>query len=390
MQVFNKLLFGIGALILLGWTGVRAQDVFVDLQLLQPDAQIFNVGDFDFLEAGTAQNYFVIELVNRGADCRIKLDMRVNFEGRTIVSGESNIFTLPHTNNSTEPDNPIVFFSTQLLTGTAVIPQNNEFVDLKLSNIDYDQVEDLEATILRTGFLPAGIYEFLLKAIKTDTGEEISDSEPNHTLEITNPTSLEPLFPGRSASEPDLVEVATTFPYFQWYSDANPNSARYNIFVYEKFSEDRTVQDVLNHPPVLQIEGYAQNFFQYPTDPNPMLLSGHTVGPVRLLESGKTYYWLVESIIPTATSPINLQSDVFRFKVADVAQGGSLAPQILTFLRQVLGQNYEDVLERLLEEGFEPNGVIRMDGNTVQSSELLNLLNQILQGKMKLSKVESF
>ncbi|MCB0287965.1 MAG: hypothetical protein KDE57_15000, partial [Calditrichaeota bacterium] len=93
---------------------------------------------------------------------------------------------------------------------------------------------------------------------------------------------------------------------------------------------------------------------------------------------------------PTATNNIVLQSDIFRFKVADDVQGINYSPQIVTFLRQILGPDYEGALQSLLENGFEPNGTITMDGSTVEINQLLLLISQFQSGKLKLKKVEVY
>ncbi len=392
MKIIKRLLFCLTFLLCSATPPkVFAQSVFIDLQLVNPGAQIFNVGDLDFLETGATTNYFIILLQNTGTQTfRLKLQARILANGVQIALGQSNAFDLP----------PGAFnlTSQQLATGSALVNSQRVKLDFDQANIDFDAVTDLQNDVLSTGFLPAGEYRFELMAFEVDAaGNPVSGGntfedpiEDNNTLIITNPTTLEPLFPGRSVGESMIVEIATTFPFFQWYSDANPNSATYNIYVYEKFPEDESVQDVLNHPAILEIQGYKENSFQYPTDPSPMLSSGATVGLARLLENGKTYYWFVESVIPTGTNSIVLRSDVYRFKVADFTQAVDQSPQIIAFLRQILGPGNEAILEQLLEQGFEPDGKITLNGSPLEINELLQLLTQVLQGKIKLETVNVY
>nr|NIV97833.1 hypothetical protein [Candidatus Saccharibacteria bacterium]NIW78165.1 hypothetical protein [Calditrichia bacterium] len=182
----------------------------------------------------------------------------------------------------------------------------------------------------------------------------------------------------------------TTFPYFQWYTDVNPAAASYNIFVYERLPTDETTQDVLSHPPILQLMNYQESFFQYPSQSSPTFSSGQAVGPVRLLEEGKTYYWKVESVVPTGTGNLVLESDVYRFKITDLGQGAQSSQQILAFLEQILGPENESFLRQLREQGFEPNGNLSLDGNDVQVNKLLEYLIKVNSGEASIDQVRIY
>lgn len=365
-------------------------EVEINLQLINPDAQVFPLGDLDFTQTGVNQDYFIVLIRNTGGDTpdpiRIQLCFRLTYNGSVIATGTSNPFDLPVGQDFT-------FTSRQLNDATAVIA--GQMVGIDDYDVDVDAVEGLRDDILQTGRAPSGQYLFELGFVPEggdcQSGFVFTDPTPDdNQLTITNPSTLELLFPGRSVSENNIEEISTIFPYFQWISDVSPTADRYNIFVYEKFPDDQTPQDVLSHPPILHIEGYEDNFFQYPTDPSPMLSSGQVVGPVRLLEFGKTYYWFVESIVPTGTGTETLESDLFRFKVADMSQTAADANQILAFLRQILGPEYEGLLEDLREQGFEPNGNMRYEGSQAEMTTLMELLNKVIQGKVRIKKVEVY
>lgn len=365
------------------------EDVTVDLQLLNPQAQVFIVGDLrsSFFTTG----YFVVNLANSGTDAvRMKLALEVTFNGIMIARGESNVFEMP--GNAILPP----YSNQQLSVGINIPGATPPFDVIRLGDLDVDlsAAENLESQILATGKLPSGVYDFIMTGIEIlpggGEGGNVEDPTPNNTLTITNPTTVELFFPGRSVAETDITEIATTFPYFQWQSDVNPLAASYNIFVYEKFPEDETVQDVLSHPAMLQIAGYQVNFFQYPTETNPSLLSGSAIGPIRLLENGKIYYWLIESSVPTGTGDFTIQSDVFRFKVADLAEAANSASQILALLEQILGPNYWPVLRQLQDDGFEPNGKIFWEKNEIDITELLIILGKITRGEAQVEGVEVY
>ena len=369
---------------------VRAE-IIVELTLLRDDAQIFTLGDLDFTQIGGGGDYFSATLLNTGGDtgdpARIKLCLQVIFNGVVIATGESEPFDLP-------ANQTFVFTSSQLNEGVVIIA--GQQVGISNYDVNFDAVENLRDEVLRTGKAPAGEYAFDL-GYKIDDGTGfgteclIVDPNPqDNRLVITNPTTLELLFPGRSVSENQIEEITTIFPYFQWISDVSPTADMYNIFVYQKYPEDQTTQDVLSHPPILHIEGYQDIFFQYPTETNPFLPSGRPVGPIRLLEFGNIYYWLVQSIIPTGTGNEILESDVFRFKIADMSQASTNAQQILAFLRQILGSEYETILIELREQGFEPNGNLTYEGTDTDLNTLIDLLNKLVQGEATIENVEVY
>lgn len=376
-----------------------AAQVNLNFHLLNPGAEVFRIGDLDFINSGQVPNYFNATLSNTDPEMTFHLLLRLQvfYNGTQIAVGFSNAFYLA-------PGISVFFTSQELSLGTVVIPGDERNVrGVRLvfdeSDIDLNAVLNLQDQILASGRAPSGTYLFIMSALEADEsgnplprGQVYPDQSPegDRTIIITNPTSLNPLFPGRSVSETIIVEISTTFPYFQWYSDVNPASAAYKIFVYQKFPEDVTVQDVLNHPPVLRVENLSQNFLQYPLDTDPSAVGGNVIGPIRPLEAGKIYYWFVQTVIPTSTGSITLESDVFRFKITDLAQGNNNASEIIAFLQQILGPNFYPVLQQLQEAGFEPNGNINLDGGSVEMNDLLELLNKILQGKVKVQNVEVF
>ena len=362
----------------------RAQGIVVDLALQVPNAQIFPVGDLDLTNTGSISPYFTVSLENmQSAAVRIQLRLRILANGIEIASSQSTAFDLPAGFQT------MALNSQNLSNGTAMV--NGQPVTLRLRDIDYSAIEVLQTAILNTGFVPSGEYRVLMSVLMVpDDGTEILDVVENNTLIITNPTSLELVFPGRSSAESTISEVSTTFPFFQWYTDGAPGAVTFNIFVYEKLPEDQMAQDVLSHTPILEIRNSSQYFFQYPTNSNPELASGDVVGAVRLLENGKTYYWLVESIIPTTASQVKLRSEIFRFKVADLNQTSGNSSQILIFLQQLLGSENQAVLQQLIEGGFEPSGTITLNGNTLEITDLLLLISKVQQGKLQLKKVDAY
>lgn len=357
------------------------QDIDIDLEIINPGARVFVVGDFRSNFATTS--FFILHLANNGdTPVHMRLEAEIKYNGAQIARGHSNPITFPA--HTTLPP----YGNQQLMLGM-LLPWG-ETLTLDEFEVDLNAVANLENQILATGALPAGTYEFLMRAVEEGSGAIKPDNQQNHTLIITNPTTLELLFPGRPVSENTIEEIATTFPFFQWQTDGNPAAGNYNIFVYEKFPEDETVQDVLSHPAVLQVENFPFNFFQYPLSSNPGALSGQVVGPLRLLEAGKIYYWLVQSVIPTATGNLTITSEVFRFKISALAGFGAYAAQILALLEQILGPNYWPMLQQLRDNGFEPNGTIFLQQSEIEISDLLLILGKLNRGEIEVNDVDVY
>ncbi len=184
-----------------------------------------------------------------------------------------------------------------------------------------------------------------------------------------------------------MTEIPTPFPYFLWQSDAT----KFNLFVFERYAEDQSIQDVLSHDPMLHLEGYPNQVFQYPTDPSPLTfykngeLVGNSVGPVRLLEPGNIYYWYVQAVIITASGENTLNTEVYQFKVSAQDQASAAGELIMTYLRQILGDRFEQYLQRL--QGYEPTGNILLNNVPVDFDVLAELIQKINQNKAEIQNI---
>ncbi|RMF58060.1 MAG: hypothetical protein D6748_09770, partial [Calditrichaeota bacterium] len=101
-------------------------------------------------------------------------------------------------------------------------------------------------------------------------------------------------------------------------------------------------------------------------------------------------YWFVESVVATGTGEEILESDLFRFKIADLSRAATNSQQILAFLQQLLGPDYENVLAQLREQGYEPTGNLSFEGSQSDVSVLIDLLNKLVQGQITIKKVEVY
>lgn len=364
------------------FTPLNAQQVSIDLRLFNTDARTFYVGDLDPTGVGNAPDYYVVTLSNTGAPVDVQIVFELEKDDIVLARGESNIFNLP--------TGEFIFTNNQLNTGVAYIPEDTE-IRLEFLYVDFSEIEQVESGAESTGKLIAGIYEFRVEAQIYRNGvpaEIIPDSNPaDNILLISSPSTLEPISPGVRVNRDELPEIPTTTPYFIWQSDAY----RFNLYVYKAY-ENESVQDVLSREWVLNLQNYPNQVFQYPAQTEPLIFEdemgnriGGSEGAVRLLEPGFTYYWYVEARVPVASAAETfIKTDVYQFKVADRETTEMEASLILTYLRQILGDRYQEVMRNL--QGYNPTGQIYLNGELVEVSELVKLIEKINRGQVSVQE----
>jgi hypothetical protein len=363
--------------------------VAIDLRLFEQvkDSRVFYIGDIDFLKQGGGPNLFILTLENHQGSVEAQLHFQLRLNGITIAEVFSEPFLLPSTENS----GPIIITYNNLVTGTAIIPTTGEAIELMDYDLYFERVPNLETQITATGKLPAGQYLFFIELLTFRDGVPTPTPDENfgdNILTVTNPTTLELIYPGEPAGSENISTVPSLFPYFLWQSDA----LEFNITVYEKLSEDSSIQDVLSHDPILRVEGFPNQLFQFPSDPSPEFVMNdplqngypHPIGPVRLLEYGKIYYWNVEAVVISATGETLLTSEVYQFKTIDQEGMAPDANLLLIYLRQILGDRYETYMKQL---NASPTGNILLNGTPVEIEVLVDLINKLNQKKAEIQNI---
>lgn len=276
-------------------------------------------------------------------------------------------------------------------------------VPISIDRFEQD-IEKLKSVIFQTGKLPAGSYVFRLN-IANEAGA-ILKSQTQEVI-VSNPTSLELIAPGGSLEE--NIEIATTFPQFQWesidfmWSNRNCPSCGYGIRVAEfdparHSSIEEALHDKANLP-------YPDNggYYQLPsnrvsTQTGLDLYSAATTFQYPLtqakpLEAGKTYVWQIRKTYPTTSGPETVESNIYAFKIKSVSTQSTpfaRAPveQYLTLLSQMLPP---DLYNRLFTgelNGFSPTGVVLLNGTqNLTYEQLSQLVAQFLAGQLTIKSV---
>lgn len=262
-------------------------------------------------------------------------------------------------------------------------------------------IDDLQSSIMQTGRLPDGTYRFVLRVSATPlqnnnpggwTGTE--GDELDRTIVSSHPISMELISPGGPLEDTTNTAIMTTYPFFQWQSDPCA-ICTYQIRVAEFVpGEHSSMEDAIEDQTVLPLEqalGFHEvgkgTTFQYPQ-----------TGAIDL-EPGHTYVWQVQKLIPTTEGEEAVNSFIWAFKIIDptqeqpVAAGeGGVVVQgpIMQFVQDAMGA---DAFDQMFGgggelEGYQPNRVVRLNGEPLDPSRLNNLRNSLQQGTISIVNVE--
>lgn len=245
-----------------------------------------------------------------------------------------------------------------------------------------DAAQDLQNAILSTGRLPSDIYILRVRVENVANAADFCVWEKRY--DISNPTTIDLISPGRVAGSGDCPVIYTTLPLFQWDS----NATKFLIRISEKRPENASPEDVMNNesrvPERILVAGtdfLGRPSFQYPA-------SGAGVFP---LEEGKTYYWQVTAFVETPSGDVPLESQIWCFTVGQISGPTTSAEQIqlLDYLRALIGNSMVDQLFGDGGElfGYLTTGVILRDGSGIAITDLATLVSQVQSGQLSVTEV---
>lgn len=328
-------------------------DVTAELQIYIADASVLFLNDLNLANLESTPLLFSVTVQNHTNETKIvTMNFGINKGGEVLIDGTSKPFEmLP---------NEIIY-----LTNQNIFSDGQKY---SLDNVDIGgATEDLKNAILSSGKLPTGTYQFFVKVHYKDSNQQDLEAFSDEILNISDPTILDLNSPGQPAESPDLMELYTTFPFFQWQS----NATEFEITVCEKMETNSSPSDVMTNEPRLQ-QISNMTFFQYPS------------AGAWPLEEGKTYYWQVVATIQSSSGPIRLESEIWGFKIGNIS-GGSFSvehEQMLSMLKTLFPNGG---IEALFEEGgslagFTFTGSMMNNGQSFSMDDL-NAFFQKVMGK---------
>ena len=333
--------------------------VTVKLDVFLPDGGVMYLSDLGLIDAEHAPLLFALTIQNTSPTSKqVLLKFGIRRGDELLIEGITKPFDVPP--SAVQPG------------GIYLTNQNifNEGMNYSLQDVDItDASEQLKNTILSTGKLPSGAYTFYVEIL--DDQNQTVLSQDSHTLMFSTPSLLDLVSPGAPADRGKPPEIYTKLPFFQWDSDAS----KFEITVCERLPGNTDPQDVMRNEPRLQRIVEDQKFYQYPAD------------AWELME-GKTYYWQVAALIPTVSGEIRLESEIWRFRVANLSEGGNSAEQrhLMMMLKVMFdSQNFSGLFgEGGPLEGFHFTGSAILNGKRVSVGDLTSLLNDLLKGNIKI------
>jgi hypothetical protein len=333
-KAFWTLLLGCCSLLF----GSNAAGQCPQITVSSTSAQYFMIGDIDFQHFPTNTLLFTVTMLSPDS-VQVTLAVAVDVQ---FLDGSGS-----YQNAVTYKSHPF-----WIPKGGRTITNLNlgyNATDIKTDQFNFDDnvKQKLKDVYLGSGSFPAGIYTFHIRV--APTGVCPSDDK-TVVFVIQNLTRIE-------LRSPRDGETTNEFPLFEFSFDGN----RSEIIVAE-LAPDQTPDDAIARKPAM-------------TDQMLMGQNSYLYGGGRPLENGKTYAWRVLGKIqgPNGSSS-DVPSEIRKFTVATTPVVGSV-DEIIRQLEEIFGARYHDLFEQLKNDGYASDGAVTLNGQSVGSGELFNLLN---------------
>ncbi len=343
-------------LAIVGWIAIgpalHSQTLSVTGTILSLDQ--ISVRDLDFQNFHSNRPFFALVMTASPPD-RVILTIRITAD----LSDGTKLDPL-----ALAISEPFFLSGTKRITNVDLGPQGSIPLNENESGIVDAAGKKINDVLQTTGKLPSGTYTFEVSLASTKPNINPAELHPPLTVTIENPSRVELLSPS------DDTEWPNPFPVFQWSS----NTDEVILGVYEKLPGTNTPQEAISGVPQLRIRLPKVNTLQYPA-------SGSGVRP---LDPGKSYYWLVQGIVRSGTNTEGyLSSEIWQVNIARQS-GSAAAAAILSQLEDIAGSQFQAVIARLLEMGFEPTGLLHFGGVTMTWAEFLQ---NVRSGKFQISNM---
>jgi hypothetical protein len=327
------------------------------------NARIVYVASFDFLQQGSAQFLFQLNINNQtGGPVPGKLRFILEKNEEEIARATSNEFDVPSgfsTVNNIQLSNGYIFPGTQ---------REVKFSDSEIKTPS----DEFEKEMNEGGKLPTGIYIFRAEIIEPFAGTPIGPASAEK-IEVVNTAYVQPITPGRENDLTNPEILFTEFPVFQFNTnliDIGGVSDPYNIKVFKVLSDlHQSLDDISTTTPHLEMNTNL-TAFQYPQVGGPGIIE------YQPLEPG-TYAWQVTLVVPTTSGEDYEKSPFYVFRIVDpsalmeLQAGQAAAEEVLRLLRTLMGDQADEIANAL--SGFMLEE-IRHEGSVIELNELYRLI----------------
>ena len=356
---------------------VRGQNVDLNGEIFE--YATYYVNNFDLNTGATNVQIFRYQLSSPEYPIQVKVLFKasvlaptigINSE-QTIIEVETDVFNLQA---------PIILDNRDISSETSIIydmdspPNSISLSGQVIERLDPSQADAILQSIITTGKIADGEYTFLVNIISEDDQILASDSK---TILVQSPVSITLESPAGALSDTLDNVIYTTFPIFQWFSqmcngcNTYIRVAPFNSELHSSMEDAMEDQRVL---PFDQTEEWYEidnvNSFQYP-------FSG-----AYPLEEGSVYCWQVMNTMPTTSGTEEMTSTIAAFKIGEsgnIEMQEMTSSSLLMILRQALGDDQFNAYFGSGNDlqGYNPTGLIEVNGVTVDESSLNYLLNQV-------------
>ena len=385
MKFIKKLIFAL--LFTLNTKSLNGQAISLDGEIFE--YATYYISSFDLNTGATNVQIFRYQLSSDTYPVPVKIRFKASIlspmlginSNLTIMEVETDAFGLRA---------PIILDNRDISSETSIIydmdnpPNSIELTGRVIDTIDPSQADAVLQSIMATGQITDGQYTFEVSILSEDDQVLVSDSK---LILVQSPVSITLESPSGVLSDTLDNVIYTTFPIFQWFSQACNGCetfirvAQFNGQVHSSVEEAIEDQRVL---PFDQSEEWYLidnvNSFQYPfSDAYP-------------LQEGSVYCWQVMISMPTTTGYEEMTSSIAAFKIGEagnVETPGLISDALLLALQQALGEDQYNAFFGSGNElqGYNTTGQVEVNGVSVDESSVSYLLNQIMSNTYQIRSI---
>ncbi len=317
------------------------------------NAQVVYFSNFDIFNVGNAQYLFDLRIMNIApgtpTDIPAHLEIEFYLDNGLVASAISDEFFVVLDQNANYQASNI-----QLIN----FNQIGDFTNLNFSTTFEPPDENFEDEFYGSGKARRGFYVLKSSLYVNDIQGSPFSTEIN--ILVKNPSDIQLSTPGNRAGS-GIPPETNDFPVFTFFSDGT----EFILKIFEKLAHHNSVEDVINSGNPICEEPLTVPVLDY--------ASATTGQP---LQTGNTYFWFVDVLVPTTAGTETFRSEVYQFKVAQASGSsaeGVAVTSILEMLRPVVGNQVDDYSKSLTD--FELKN-IRINGKPITIYEL----HQIIDG----------